>query len=596
MKKLCRLTAATVTASILMIVCFEDGSMAMQHSVLSQGSSALPEASTERRLVEGKLPDPEAATVVYELPDWMEKPPWDIKPMPFPSGKPALRPDDPGFSRNPWAPASKKFDLRQSTVPTVEDLNVDRVLQKRSDGTCNIVGSDDERVRVKDTQVFPFSAVVSLSMRYGSDWYVCTGILIAESLVLTAGHCVFDADLERWPDLIVVTPGLNYMLKPYGETYARWYFSPEGWTVNHNWDYDIGLLALAVPIGKTTGTVGYSALDSTELTSLDHTTAGYPFDWDANKMITTSGSSASITANLICSTIDVCSGQSGSGVWVNQDKVNYVVGVVSGYGGGCYPASRVTRLSGNVYDWLQAIQADADCVSGDCCDGYYYLTDVEPCRGSGGKCDIVEFCSGSSDSCPPDAFQATSYECRKSVGACDEAEYCSGSSPVCPSDAVRSSTFECRSAVGVCDVAEFCTGSDTGCPIDLIRSKTAECRPATDLCDAPEYCTGTSINCPNDNIFPSSHVCREPAFPCDKPEYCNGTGLTCPEDGMLEEGQLCDDGNAKTSNDKCSASAECAGKSSSGCQANSTGRSLPVAEVILCTILFAILVTRRRFV
>src|SRR5207244_10149569 len=57
------------------------------------------------------------------------------------------------------------------------------------------------------------------------------------------------------------------------------------------------------------------------------------------------------------------------------------------------------------------------------------------CRPAAGVCDADETCTGTSSTCPPDAFQSSFTECRASAGECDPAEMCPGTGPNCPADA-----------------------------------------------------------------------------------------------------------------------------------------------------------------
>jgi hypothetical protein len=80
------------------------------------------------------------------------------------------------------------------------------------------------------------------------------------------------------------------------------------------------------------------------------------------------------------------------------------------------------------------------------------------CRPSAGACDAAEMCTGSSTTCPTDAFASSTVVCRPSEGACDTAESCTGSGATCPADAKQPSGTECRASAGTCDVAEACDG------------------------------------------------------------------------------------------------------------------------------------------
>jgi hypothetical protein len=101
---------------------------------------------------------------------------------------------------------------------------------------------------------------------------------------------------------------------------------------------------------------------------------------------------------------------------------------------------------------------------------------------------VDESCTGSSASCPGDAFAPSSTVCRSSAGICDVAETCTGSGAACPADAFQPSSTVCRSAAGACDLVEQCTGSSAACPADATSPDT----DGDTVCD-------TSDNCPNDS-------------------------------------------------------------------------------------------------
>jgi len=60
--------------------------------------------------------------------------------------------------------------------------------------------------------------VGKLWMRFGSDWYVCTGSIIDKGLVVTAAHCVhnFGEGDAGWADEVLFVPMQNGNAKPYG--------------------------------------------------------------------------------------------------------------------------------------------------------------------------------------------------------------------------------------------------------------------------------------------------------------------------------------------------------------------------------------------
>jgi len=183
---------------------------------------------------------------------------------------------------------------------------------------------------------------------------------------------------------------------------------------------------------------------------------------------------------------------------------------------------------------------DGNIVAGDCCSR---CCGFEPaaveCRGSAGACDVAETCTGTSGSCPVDAFQAATIECRASTGACDQAEFCTGASAECPADGLTPSGVICRPGTDLCDAAEACTGLSSECPPDELVPAMGVCRPAAGDCDVAEVCDGIGPACPANSFVPASVVCRESAGSCDVAESCTGSDATCPADAVQPSGAVC---------------------------------------------------------
>ena len=73
----------------------------------------------------------------------------------------------------------------------------------------SVIGAD-ERVQVTATESFPFSAVAYLELEdsFGVVFASCTATFIGPDALLTAGHCLWDAELEDWgAEHIRVVPG-----------------------------------------------------------------------------------------------------------------------------------------------------------------------------------------------------------------------------------------------------------------------------------------------------------------------------------------------------------------------------------------------------
>ena len=143
-------------------------------------------------------------------------------------------------------------------------------------------------------------------------------------------------------------------------------------------------------------------------------------------------------------------------------------------------------------------KAPDQCVDGECVTGFQPNTTI--CRISAGQCDIAESCTGTSATCPTDAFQPATTACTgtSNGGPCDGTDSCSGTANTCV-DGFQSSTTTCRISGGCCDPAESCTGSSGACPEDLLFGPETTCRPSDgSKCDAPEVCDGVNASCPAD--------------------------------------------------------------------------------------------------
>ncbi len=127
------------------------------------------------------------------------------------------------------------------------------------------------------------------------------------------------------------------------------------------------------------------------------------------------------------------------------------------------------------------VESGEECDGGACCTpNCTFVSAGTVCHPSAGDCDVAESCSGSSATCPPDAFSSGNV-CRPSTGPCDPAESCSGNGPNCPPNVVTTS----------------CVSGDGCCPSGCNNVTDGDC-PAVcgnGVAEAGEECDGSSGVC-----------------------------------------------------------------------------------------------------
>jgi hypothetical protein len=272
---------------------------------------------------------------------------------------------------------------------------------------------------------------------------------------------------------------------------------------------------------------------------------------------------------LFCNGADTCSGGTCSahagdpciGGGICGDNCNEAAD-------NCFdPAGTVCRASAGVCDTQETCTG-----SSASCPADAFVSSATVCRASAGVCDVAESCTGSAAACPADGFVSNATVCRGSAGVCDVAESCTGSAAACPADGFVSSATQCRASAGVCDVAESCTGSGAACPADGFASTATVCRGSAGVCDVAESCTGSAAACPADGFQSSATQCRASAGVCDTAESCTGSGASCPADGFVSSATVC-----RASAGVCALAENCTG-SAAACPANSYVSSATVCR------------------
>ncbi|GAA4919227.1 glutamyl endopeptidase [Stackebrandtia albiflava] len=154
-------------------------------------------------------------------------------------------------------------------------------LKGEVEGTVGVdsVIAPDGRYRTTPTDWHPTTATVQLTYWNGSSHVqFCTGWMIGDDTLMTAGHCVYDQG-SGWMtgQGVRAWPARDGSSAPYGSCTAASFHSVNGWTQNGDWEYDYGAIKLNCTVGASTGTYGFWWQSA----SLDGTSTyvrGYPCD------------------------------------------------------------------------------------------------------------------------------------------------------------------------------------------------------------------------------------------------------------------------------------------------------------------------------
>jgi glutamyl endopeptidase len=220
----------------------------------------------------------------------------------------------------------------------------------------SVIGKDT-RKRVENTADYPYSAIALLITTFSNGAQTtCTGFFISPSTVATAGHCL-DNKEDGLTDHVVIIPGNNVNVEPFGYCLGIRAYSVTGWVDNKTppspAPYDYGAVKLNCSIGNEVGWFGLH-WQSSSLTRTPVTITGYPSDKKPDySMWTASGKIIGSPGRELLYTISTAPRQSGSPVYTSGD----IALAIHAYGvTPTYPhanaGTRITQAAfDNLYIW-----------------------------------------------------------------------------------------------------------------------------------------------------------------------------------------------------------------------------------------------------
>ncbi len=228
-------------------------------------------------------------------------------------------------------------------TPQLSEMKPFELPLSKSMSSRTIIG-DDERTKVEDTTVYPYSAIVFLEITWGLFNKKCaTGFMISDNVVVTSAHALYKKTYDGIPKLIKAYPAKYGLINPYGSASAKAvgvctefveYIDNSRPENGNEWPYpyeDWGVVILDEPLGRETGTISLKCPTNDELNDLKTSEGVNLCGYGASSEILNiyhqyenSGSISAYSSDLIEYALDAIEGQSGSPV-LNKD--NFAIGI-----------------------------------------------------------------------------------------------------------------------------------------------------------------------------------------------------------------------------------------------------------------------------
>ncbi len=239
-------------------------------------------------------------------------------PTPAPSGvtSTSARPGRPGVER---FAATTGGDAGARPAP--QSLSAESVILAPGESASAPDGR--QKVPRTATDTDPLRRIGQIEF-VGADFrsYLCSGFLIDENSVLTAGHCSFDgingdAGMSRsatfYPGR---NRGNNVVKNPYGSCNVTGFWAPDQWRYAGRAQYDYSVQQLDCDIGATIGWFGMYSLDGQNaFAGRSLRVEGYPGDKPFGSRWTMPGNVHHSSNAMLFYPIDTYAGQSGSPVF-----------------------------------------------------------------------------------------------------------------------------------------------------------------------------------------------------------------------------------------------------------------------------------------
>ena len=223
--------------------------------------------------------------------------------------------------------SGKKLKGTQSDIDETGIAGTDGLFTPQTWGTFGAPCTSSRLLPRSSRYSYPYRAVGKLFFKKGTSNYVCSAAVLRPRIILTAGHCVYDAASRRWNSNFLFIPSYENGSAPYQAWSWRWAVVTGQWAyggggVPNRADYaiiELGDRLFGTRVRRIGDVTGYFGWQTYTLARNHTKKIGYPCNHDSCQVMhqVDSANLRSVYPNNVEYGSDMRGGSSG-GPWIQN--------------------------------------------------------------------------------------------------------------------------------------------------------------------------------------------------------------------------------------------------------------------------------------